>query len=373
MDSLAPSNRKHALSELDLDETVAWARQRGLPAYRGRQIFAALAMRGAQSFAELTDLPGALRADIAREHRLRTLDVLAHRLSPTDRSEKALFELKDASTVETVLIRSRTTAGKPRLTVCVSSQVGCPAGCTFCATGLSGFGRNLTAAEICDQVMYFAGSERHEGWRIGNVVFMGMGEPLMNARAVAAAVQRLTDPAGLGLGQRHITISTVGIVPQVRKFAEWAGQVNLAISLHAPNDELRSSLVPYNRFFPIADLMEAVREYVATTHRRVSFEYVLLHGVNDTRRLAQELAWLLRPLGVHAHVNLIPWNPFREGNFVRSEGPDAEAFAGELRRGNVNATIRYSKGLDISAACGQLREQVEGKRNGRQEPAATGI
>jgi 23S rRNA (adenine2503-C2)-methyltransferase len=187
---------------------------------------------------------------------------------------------------------------------------------------------------------------------------MGMGEPLLNTAAVRDSIGRLTDPEGFGLGERHITVSTVGIVPQIRKYADWAGQVNLAVSLHAPNDALRSQLVPYNQHFPISSLMEAVQEYVQRTNRRVSFEYVLLRGVNDAIPLAAELAALLRPLGGRAHVNLIPWNPFREGTFVRSEGPDAEAFAAALRQHRVNATIRYSKGLDISAACGQLREQA---------------
>jgi 23S rRNA (adenine2503-C2)-methyltransferase len=364
-----PSNTK-ALSSLSCDELIEWARQRGLPDYRGKQIFEALNNRAVQQFGDLTELPKTLRVELAGEYRLRTLEVVAHHVSPIDQAEKVLFRLQDGSTVETVLIRSHTHSAEHRLTVCVSSQVGCPAGCTFCATGLSGFGRNLTASEITDQVMFFADAARREGGRIGNVVFMGMGEPLLNTHAVAGAVGRMTEPAALGLGDRRITVSTVGIVPQIRKFAEWAGQVNLAISLHAPNDPLRTTLVPYNRFFPIEELMEAVREYTARTHRRVSFEYVLLHGVNDSRSLARELAALLRPLGVYAHVNLIPWNPFREGKFVRGEGPNADAFAAEARRAGVNATIRYSKGLDISAACGQLREHVEGKRNGRREPAA---
>jgi 23S rRNA (adenine2503-C2)-methyltransferase len=162
---------------------------------------------------------------------------------------------------------------------------------------------------------------------------------------------------GIGMGARAITVSTVGIVPQIRRFAEWAGQVNLAVSLHAPNDELRTRLVPYNAHFPIRDIMDAVQQYIDATRRRVSFEYVLLRGENDSLLLARELALLLRPLSGLAHVNLIPWNPFREGHFMRSQGPDADAFAAVLRAAGVNATIRYSKGLDISAACGQLRER----------------
>ena len=348
------------LSELDRSELEGWAIQNGLPAFRGRQLWRALATRSAQDVSELTDLPRDLRDRLAMQYRIRTLDVLRHVRSEIDGAEKVLFGLQDGATVETVLIPGRDSGGGTRHTVCVSSQVGCPAGCSFCATGLSGFGRNLTAGEIVDQVAFFAHDLAIRRERVSNVVFMGMGEPLLNVPAVRAATQRLTDPAALGLGARHMTISTVGIVPQIRNFAAWSGQVNLAISLHAPNDALRSRLVPYNRHFPIPDLLDAVRTYVGQTRRRVSFEYVLLKGVNDALPLADELASLLRPFGGLAHVNLIPWNPFREGKFVRSEGPDAEAFVRALNRNRVNSTIRYSRGLDITAACGQLRDSEAG-------------
>ncbi len=349
-------------SALGLESLQEWARAHELPAYRALQFFHALTKLGIGEFGELTEFPLDLRRRIGAERPLRSLQVRMHLHSPTDGSQKVLFALADGMTVETVLIPSTRSADPRRYTVCVSSQVGCPAGCTFCATGLSGFGRNLTGYEIADQVMYFAQALRPEGRRVTNVVFMGMGEPFLNVPSVRDAVQRLTDPAGFGLGQRHLTVSTVGIVPQIRKFAQWGGQVNLAISLHAPNDDLRSSLVPYNQRFPIKDLMDAARNYIASTRRRVSFEYVLLKGTNDSLDLARELARLLLPFGGSAHVNLIPWNPFREGRFVRSEGPDADAFARALHEGGLNATIRYSKGLDISAACGQLRDTVELKK-----------
>ena len=355
------SNVRHpaavdALSELTPEEAEDWAAGLGLARYRGRQLGAALTKRAVQRFDELSEWPADLRLWVESRHSLRTVEARLHLTSPTDGAEKVLFALRDGATVETVLIPSHQARRRTRLTVCVSSQVGCPAACSFCATGLSGFSRNLTAAEIVDQVMYFAHRLRPDGRRITNVVFMGMGEPLLNAPAVREAVARLGDPGGFDLGARQITVSTVGIVPQIRRFAEWAGQVNLAVSLHAPNDELRSQLVPYNRHFPIAALLESVEEYLRAAGRRVSFEYVLLRGVNDAPFLAEELASLLRPLKGLAHVNLIPWNPFREGRFVRSDAPDAQAFAQLLRRGGVNATVRISKGLDISAACGQLRE-----------------
>jgi 23S rRNA (adenine2503-C2)-methyltransferase len=347
------------LSDLDRPALDRWAEENGLPRYRATQLFLAISRRAVQSFDEITELPTPLRADLSGRFRLRAVHARVH-LRSVDRSEKVLFELGDGQTVETVLIRGRNAGGSRRNTVCVSSQVGCPAGCTFCATGLSGFGRNLTGSEIADQVMYFARQLADDGDRVTNVVYMGMGEPLLNVRAVRESIVRLTDPDGFNLGRRAITVSTVGIVPQIRRLPEWAGQVNLAVSLHAPNDELRSTLVPYNRHFPIADLIGAVRDYADRTHRRVSFEYVLLRGVNDSEELAVELSDLLRPLGGYAHVNLIPWNPFREGKFIRSEGPDADAFEHALEQRGVRATIRYSRGLDISAACGQLRERLAG-------------
>jgi 23S rRNA (adenine2503-C2)-methyltransferase len=349
-----------ALSELDAAGSSEWSEGLGLPAYRVKQLSAALHRRFVQTFDDLTEYPKDLREHLAGRFRLRTLEVRVHLRSRVDGAEKVLFALSDGQAVETVLIRGRNAGGAARSTVCVSSQVGCPAGCTFCATGLSGFGRNLSAAEIIDQVEYFAAQLRPRGERVTNVVFMGMGEPLLNVKAVRGAVGLLTSPGGFGLGARSTTVSTVGIVPQMRRFADWAGQVNLAVSLHAPNDDVRSRLVPYNQHFPVADLLAAVQEYIDRTRRRVSFEYVLLKGVNDDLGLADELASLVAPLRGMAHVNLIPWNPFKDGHFVRSEGPDADAFARVLLSRGVNATIRYSKGLDISAACGQLREREVG-------------
>ena len=350
------------LSALDEPGALDWARDSGLPPYRGRQLYRALQVRSVQELDELTDFPITLRQRMEEGRRLRSVRVRAHLHSPSDSSQKVLFELADGATIETVLIPSSIGRPRTRYTVCVSSQVGCPAACTFCATGLGGFGRNLTPAEIVDQVAYFAHELHPEGQRVTNVVFMGMGEPLLNTPSVQDAVRRLTDPNALGLGQRHLTVSTVGIVPQIARFARWGGQVNLAISLHAPNDELRTSLVPYNARFPIGDILAAAREYIEVTNRRISFEYVLLRGTNDSPDLARQLGMLLRPFGGGAHVNLIPWNPFREGRFVRSEGPDADAFVHVLRAAGVNATVRYSKGLDISAACGQLRDLDERKK-----------
>lgn len=351
-------------SAFSIENAQDWAREHQLPPYRGRQLFYALSKLSIFEFSELTQFPLELRQRMADERPLRSVRVRSHLYSPSDGSQKILFALDDGATVETVLIPSSHPEVPDRYTVCVSSQVGCPAGCTFCATGLNGFSRNLTAYEISDQVGYFSRALRLQNRKVSNVVFMGMGEPFLNVPAVRGAVQRLTNPDGFRLGQRHLTVSTVGIVPQIQKFADWGGQVNLAISLHAPNDELRESLVPYNRRFPIGHILDAARTYISSTRRRVSFEYVLLKGTNDSAGLARELGRLLAPFGGSAHVNLIPWNPFQEGRFIRSEGPAADEFARELRSAGINATIRYSKGLDISAACGQLRDDDVKKVSG---------
>lgn len=321
--------------------------------YRADQLKAALWRRGVWDWEEMTELPKELRRRLADVRPLRTLVPQIDRTSPSDGSNKVLFAAADGGLVETVLMRAR----GGRHTICVSSQIGCPAACSFCASGLGSFTRNLGVAEIVDQVDFFARKLDLKGGAIDNVVFMGMGEPFLNYSRVMKAIERLRDASGLGLGARRITVSTVGIVPAIHRFAAQAGAVNLAISLHAPNDELRSRLVPYNRQFPITGILDAVSEYIDSTHRRVSFEYVLLSGTNDQPDLASSLADLLRPLVPLVHVNLIPWNPFEEAHYRRSTREAAQRFEAGLRRGGINATIRYSKGLDIDAACGQLRHR----------------
>ena len=349
-------------SSLKLEEIQEGLVRLGEPAYRSRQLYDALHRRGLWDWTDLSEWPISLRARASDIRPLRSLDVNVDLKSPRDGTTKVLFGAGTSGHIEAVLMGARTGKTRPRYTVCVSSQVGCPAACTFCATGIGGFSRNLSTAEIVDQVEFFAGRLHREGSHLQNVVYMGMGEPFLNYMRVMESINRLRSTGGLNIGARRITVSTVGIIPAIRRFAREGGEVNLAISLHAPNDELRSSLVPYNKRFPIADLMESALEYTAETGRRVSFEYVLLKGKNDDRGNALELSRLLKPFGQMAHVNLIPWNPFREGAFVRSEAPDTLAFREVLQRRGVNSTIRYSKGLDIDAACGQLRDRlVEGR------------
>ncbi len=287
---------------------------------------------------------------------LRSLEVVADRISKSDGTNKILFRAADGGLVESVLM-SGGPRSSPRFTVCVSCQIGCPAGCSFCASGIAGFGRNLTTAEIADQVELFAGRLRAQGKRLDNVVYMGMGEPFLNYNRVMASIRLITRDGGLGLGTRRVTVSTVGIVPGIRRFAREPGEVNLAISLHAPDAELRRSIVPYEERYPIGEILEAARDYVRSTRRRVSFEYVLLRNTNDGLNLAGDLGRLLTPLRPLAHVNLIPWNPFGDAGFSASTRERADRFAAAIRVWGIPATVRYSKGLDIDAACGQLRMQ----------------
>jgi len=346
------------LKGLTLDELEAYAERLGEPRYRGRQIARWLYRRGAVSFSEMTDLPAALRARLAEAAEITVLTPLTFVTADGGDTIKYLAQLQDGATVELVFMRYQ----DGRRSVCVSTQVGCGMGCTFCATGLAGLTRNLTAGEILDQVLLV---QRLTGERVSNVVFMGMGEPLANYEATLRAVALLNAPSGVGIGMRHLTLSTVGLVPQIRRLASERLQLTLAISLHAPVDDLRTALVPVNRRWPVADLLDAARDYVRETGRRVSFEYVLLEGINDAPSLAATLGELLcaRSAGLTArdedafpfHVNLIPWNPVHGLQYRRPARDRVEAFVHELRTRGVPATVRLERGVDIDAACGQLQ------------------
>lgn len=331
---------------LTLEELEAFVAGLGEPRYRGRQLARWLYGGGATDIAEMTDLPQALRrrlADVARASRLRAL---ARSDASHDLTTKVLAGLADGRTVETVLMRY----DDGRRTACISTQVGCGMGCTFCATGLAGLARNLSAGEIVEQVLLI---EREAGERITHVVFMGMGEPLANYEATLKAVRLLNAPYGPRIGMRNLTISTVGLVPQIRRLAQERLQLVLAISLHAGHDDLRSQLVPVNRRWPIADLIAAARDYQAATGRRVTFEYVLMAGVNDHDLHARQVSALLAGWG--AHLNVIPWNPVYGMQFRRPAPHEVHRFVGLVRRAGVAATIRIDRGVDIAAACGQLQ------------------
>jgi 23S rRNA (adenine2503-C2)-methyltransferase len=344
------------LKGMTLPELEVLASGLGEPAYRGRQIARWVYQGNASSFAEMSDLPASLRGRLAEAAVLTSLEPLTEVTADRGDTVKYLVSLADGPTVETVFMRYE----DGRRSVCISTQVGCGMGCTFCATGLAGLTRNLTAAEIIDQVLLVQRKQRE---RITNVVFMGMGEPLANYQATLRALQVLNAPYGLGIGMRHLTVSTVGLVPQIQMLAKERLQFTLAVSLHAPDDDLRSALVPINRRWPISELLAASGAYVRQTGRRVSFEYVLLEGVNDR---ADQGALLGRLLAEHAraigetpaaawHVNLIPWNPVYGMQYHRPGRKRVEGFLSELDRRGVPATVRLERGIEIDAACGQLQ------------------
>ncbi len=343
-------------------EMVALLSAMGEPPYRGRQIARWVHARGAVDFAEMTDLPKTLRAELSTRVRLTTLEIRQRLTSPDGTTTKYLFVCPDGSTIESVWMRY----ADGRRSVCVSTQVGCAMACTFCATGLVGLSRNLTAGEIVAQVYAM---QRDQLERPTHVVFMGMGEPLANYEATVRAVRLLNAPYGLGIGIRRITISTVGLVPQIRRLAEEGLDVTLAVSLHAPTDELRAQLVPIARHYPLARLLEACRFYAARTGRRLTFEYVLLAEVNDRPEHAHALGRLLR--GMLCHLNLIPWNPVPGLNFRRPETKRVRAFARIVRAYGIPTTVRVERGTEIMAACGQLlRASTPGRRPTRIRMAA---
>ena len=339
--------------------------QLGAPSYRARQLVAGVHRRHARTWDELTDIPRALRSELESRYRLTALEPRSQQCS-ADGTVKLLLATWDGHPIETVQIPAGehgSTGPHTRLTVCVSSQAGCALACTFCATGQMGFSRNLTVGEIVEQV--YLAEQPGEPRRVDNIVFMGMGEPLANFDAVLRATRLLADPAGYGFSSRRVTISTSGLVPQMRRLGEQNLPVRLAVSLHAPNDALRSEIMPINRRFPLADVLDAARVYAERSGRRVSYEYVMLDGVNDASEHATELGTLLA--GQPAHVNLIPYNETGAG--YRATPPARiRAFANIVRGRGVACSIRASRGRDIAAACGQLKAQAEGRgaRPGRR-------
>ncbi len=322
-------------------ELTAWVQQQGQPSYRGKQLHDWIYNKSVRSLADISVFP--------KNWRLQVADVtigrssLHYRSVAPDDTVKYLLKLTDGEIVETVGIPS-----DKRLTVCVSTQVGCPMACDFCATGKGGYKRNLTRAEIVDQVLTVQEDFQE---RVSNVVFMGMGEPLLNTENVLLAIKSINQD--LGIGARFITLSTVGIRDRILEVAQHQLQITLAVSLHAPNQALREQLIPSAKPYPIEDLLAECREYVEITGRRVSFEYVLLAGVNDLPEHALELSKRLR--GFQSHVNLIPYNPIQEVDYKRPTRDRIEAFVNVLQQQNTAVSVRYSRGLEADAACGQLR------------------
>lgn len=337
-----------SLVGLTTNELSDLAIQRGQPAYRGKQIAGWIYRRGAQTLDAMTDLPADLRVRLTETHTVGLPEV-AHRDLSEDETVKYLMRMEDGLTVETVLLPY-----PDRVSICLSTQIGCPAGCTFCATAQGGLARNLTAGEILGQILRAqAESER----RISHVVYMGMGEPLFNYEATVKSLRLLGEEVGLSL--RNLTLSTVGVVPGIRALARENLPVTLALSLHAPDDALRAQLIPTARKWPLEEILDACREYVRLTHRNLTFEYLLIGGVNDTPEQARALAALLKAGQVPGNVNLIPFNYVETPQgFRRPTRESIARFRAELERAGRVTTQRMTRGHAIAAACGQLRRQL---------------
>ena len=321
----------------------------GQPKFRAKQIFSWLHDKRVLTFGEMTNLPAALREKLETECAITSLEVERKLVSQLDGTVKYLYRLPDGQHVESVRMQY-----EHGISLCISSQVGCKMGCAFCASTKAGFVRNLTASEILEQV-YAAG--RDAGERIGSIVMMGIGEPLDNFDNVMRFLELVADPNGLNLSHRHISLSTCGVVDRIRELAEKDLQITLSISLHATDDQARSAIMPVNRRWQIGELLDACREYTDRTHRRISYEYALISGVNDSRRQAEELAGLLK--GMLCHVNLIPVNYVREAGYEKSPRKRVYEFQKVLNDRGINATVRRTLGADINAACGQLRREAE--------------
>lgn len=332
------------IRSMSFDELSAVVSTLGQPSFRTSQIFSWL-QSGVTHWDEMTNIPAVLRAKLAEGYYIVTANIKKRLESVIDDTVKYLYEMHDGELVESVLMKYN-----HGYSLCISTQVGCRMGCSFCATGLYGLTRNLTASEMLAQI---TSAERDKGIRVSNVVLMGMGEPLDNFDNVVRFLQLVSDERGLNIGMRHISLSTSGLVPGIYKLMEYKFPITLSVSLHAPNDELRSSIMKVNRSFGIESLMKACRDYIAVTGRRISFEYALIEGVNDSDRCAKQLAVLMR--GMLCHVNLIPANPVKENSYKKPDRQRLEHFCKLLCSLGVNTTIRRTLGADIDASCGQLR------------------
>ena len=348
-----------SLSAADLE---AWLVANNAPAYRRRQVWGWLA-RGAASFEEMHDIPRALRTALARDFRITSLRTVTSTQADHALTSKTLYELDGGHSVEAVVMRY-----SDRSTLCISSQAGCPIGCPFCATGKFPFGRNLKAHEIVEQATDAVRLLAGEGRRLSHVVFMGMGEPMANYQSVIDSVRRMADPELLGISPRRIVVSTSGLIPRIEQLGTEKLPVTLAISLHAARDELRDVLVPINRKYPLEDLIKASQGYGEATGRRVSYEWVLLAGVNDTERDAKELGRLLRRK--LAHVNLIPFNPVEDTPYRAPDRAAIRRFKEMVEGQGLNVTVRDTRGREADAACGQLHERVMRERKVDSAPPA---
>lgn len=343
---------KKNLKDFTLEELEEILVDLGEPKFRAGQIFKWL-YDGAESFDDMTNIPKKLRDKLDFEYSAGNLKIEQKFISHIDETRRYLLQLDDGNFVECVLMKYH-----HGYTICVSTQVGCAMGCAFCASTRGGKVRNLTSGEIIGQLMTV---QKDLEKRISNVVLMGMGEPLDNFDNVMSFLENVNNPLGLNIGHRHISLSTCGLCERIRELADKKLQITLSVSLHAPNDEKRSAIMPINKKYNIAELMSACRYYTEKTNRRISFEYTLIRGVNDTPEEARELLALIS--GMLCHVNLIPVNKVAETGFSASNRETVNRFRDILEKGGVAATIRREMGADISAACGQLRAQVENNKS----------
>ena len=338
---------KHDILSMDLTEIEGLMAGLNQPIYRAKQIFEWLHKKNVVSFAEMSNLSKSFRAELESACYISSINAISRLQSKNDDTVKYLFSLDDGATIESVLMKY-----SHGYSVCVSTQVGCKMGCTFCASG-ENFIRNLTAGEICAQI--YAINREFESFRISNIVLMGCGEPLDNFKSVIQSIEQISHPSGLNIGQRHFTLSTCGLVPQIHELAKMKKQITLAVSLHAPNDEIRQKFMPIAKRYKLNDLISACHKYVRVTNRRITFEYALAKNLNDNPAHAKELAALLK--GMNCHVNLIPINKAR-GEFTPTSRKDTQAFADILQENKIQTTIRRSLGGDVDAACGQLKARI---------------
>ncbi len=339
---------KTNLTDLNCEELTSFIVELGEPKFRGKQIFEWI-YKGAESFEDMTNIPKSLRDKLNEVSVVRGVEICEKYVSKLDETRKYLLQLKDGNYIESVLMKY-----EYGYTICVSSQVGCKMGCRFCASTLNGWSRNLTPGEIIGQILCV---QKDLGQRISNVVMMGIGEPLDNFENVLKFVELANCPDGLNIGQRHISISTCGVADKIRELAERKLQITLLLSLHAPDDERRSEIMPINRKFPIKEVLDACDYYIKETGRRISFEYTLISGVNDNIEEADLLAQLIK--GKLCHVNLIPVNKVKETGFDKSSRAKIESFRKQLEKRGIAATVRREMGSDINAACGQLRNRKQ--------------
>lgn len=338
---------KKDIKALYLSELEAEIREMGDKAFRAKQIYQWLHQKLVTDFDDMSNLSKQLREQLKERFVLTALRTVDVKISQIDGTRKYLFGLADGNVIESVWMQYH--HGN---SVCISSQVGCRMGCRFCASTLDGLERNLTAAEMLDQIYRI---QAHTGERVSNIVIMGSGEPMDNYDNVVRFIRMISDSNGLNISQRNITVSTCGLVPGIRRFAQENLQVTLALSLHAPNDEVRKTLMPVANSFALSDVLAACQEYYEKTGRRLTFEYSLVSGVNDNLQEAKALASLLK--GMHGHVNLIPVNPIKERDYVQSSQKAIQEFKHYLETHGINATVRREMGRDINGACGQLRKR----------------